>query len=1169
MASLATEAENVTEYFVHAETTPLEMRGVSLEIFSTVLNKLRRWNEAQRYYCSGVSGLRLESDFQKRELDDKNKILRSTIQLTEQQWEKAIRIDAAVGDRVEYNDSYATVTNVAIDAQSKVQYTITPLTDDSYAHEANYASWAWNETRNVVTHGVTRDLTATTKDAMEEITKADTIEKKESYISMLAKTEKEFEHCVQPANIFISHAWKYKFEDVVECLIASVDYKRAYLWFDIFTVNQHFHDNDRPFEWWKTEFHSAVAKIGKTMVVLSPWESPIPLKRCWVLWEILCTVMSASKLQLIMSEKEKKRFLKTLYLNYPKIESQLCQITTKEAKAGNPVDQEKIMKAAGEMGFAKIDSTCKIGIRKALYEMGREELDKVKNEGKNEKVYKLMNQLAALCHHQENDKDAMRILREALEGCEKENSPSYDKIKIILKHSLAELLRVHEKDYFAAKELSKEVYDTRMETLGNGTVTLQSKHDYAVSLLAYSEYGLENSEEAKCIHNDAEHLLRDVYNSFKDKFGINDVRTLSSLDSLAGAISKSSPKEAKAFYFLVYNERTKLLTLDHPDVVTSAFNYGNFLYENSNDLESLYEAKRYLNEAYDRRYSNYGSDHEKTKKVKYLLQEVEKKTKPLLSLDDIKKKKTGTRPIAFSTELEVAEGSAKRHFFKDVVFKSQFAVKLMDWKYVMKERYLRWDKKKYFFQLLVVENCPKMLRWAWKIKRCYSDFVAFRSNLNKFGFSSTHFPEKTYPWTTVNHRFLSCRMESLNRWLRDVILWYNEQVHVEDVENLLTMFLVDNQVCESDVTVPSTRKMNDVKTLPIKSYGWELQSQWETIDTLGSVRIEEKIGPSNSKVFKVKHKKLPESMVLVDSEYKPPQIAGKQSAESGNAFLLSVNHPFITPLRGVYHGKRTQLLLNYCSHGELKAYLIKLKESKLPEDLALFYTAEIASALGELHSYGIVYRGFQENLESIFLDHGYHIQLTDVGIHPASIAFLAPEILSLNKGQTFASDWWALGVLLYEMVTGKKPYYSNDKNLMKSMICCEDKILDTEDISSPHLKELIKSLLQRNPAERLREFNKIREHAAFEEAGLKCRGDWDMLIQKKLPLPPSVRCLKEFDSSGNRSQVEVDETHCSFVRVPYHDTPNLGFMDFLPSSSLSSSCSKSNSLRSIPEYAEK
>jgi p70 ribosomal S6 kinase len=143
--------------------------------------------------------------------------------------------------------------------------------------------------------------------------------------------------------------------------------------------------------------------------------------------------------------------------------------------------------------------------------------------------------------------------------------------------------------------------------------------------------------------------------------------------------------------------------------------------------------------------------------------------------------------------------------------------------------------------------------------------------------------------------------------------------------------------------------------------------------------------------------------------------------------LECVKHPFIVDLNYAFQtGGKLYLILEYLCGGEL--FMQLEREGIFMEDTACFYLAEITLGLEHLHSQGIIYRDLKP--ENILLDNTGHVKLTDFGlckesIHDGTIThtfcgtieYMAPEILT-RSGHGKAVDWWSLGALMYDMLTG-------------------------------------------------------------------------------------------------------------------------------------------------------
>jgi protein-serine/threonine kinase len=125
--------------------------------------------------------------------------------------------------------------------------------------------------------------------------------------------------------------------------------------------------------------------------------------------------------------------------------------------------------------------------------------------------------------------------------------------------------------------------------------------------------------------------------------------------------------------------------------------------------------------------------------------------------------------------------------------------------------------------------------------------------------------------------------------------------------------------------------------------------------------------------------------------------------------------------------------MEFCPGSDISEYLNV--ERKFDEDKVRIYAAEIVLAIENLHSRGIVFRDLKP--DNVVLDKNGHAKLTDFGLSKegmdqvretksfcGSYAYLAPEMIR-RKGHGQAVDWYLLGVLIYEMLVGIPPYYSN------------------------------------------------------------------------------------------------------------------------------------------------
>jgi len=205
------------------------------------------------------------------------------------------------------------------------------------------------------------------------------------------------------------------------------------------------------------------------------------------------------------------------------------------------------------------------------------------------------------------------------------------------------------------------------------------------------------------------------------------------------------------------------------------------------------------------------------------------------------------------------------------------------------------------------------------------------------------------------------------------------------------------------------------------------------------------------------------------------------------------------------------MILDYINGGELFYHLSDAE--RFDEERARFYAAEILLALGYLHSLNIVYRDLKP--ENLLLDMNGNICLTDFGLCKENLGYgsvthtfcgspeyLAPEIF-MGNGYDKSVDWWALATLLYEMLSGLPPFFSDDLEVMNQKILSEP--LWFPDYFSDESKSLLQGLLERNPKKRLgcgeKDAEEIKRHPFFKSV------DWTKLDGKQIepPFRPALR----------------------------------------------------------------
>mmetsp|Transcript_3142 Transcript_3142/g.8085 ORF Transcript_3142/g.8085 Transcript_3142/m.8085 type:complete len:249 (+) Transcript_3142:615-1361(+) len=167
------------------------------------------------------------------------------------------------------------------------------------------------------------------------------------------------------------------------------------------------------------------------------------------------------------------------------------------------------------------------------------------------------------------------------------------------------------------------------------------------------------------------------------------------------------------------------------------------------------------------------------------------------------------------------------------------------------------------------------------------------------------------------------------------------------------------------------------------------------------------------------------------------------------------------------------MVLEFCPGGELFYHLSRA--GRFSEGRTRFYTAETTSAIAYLHGLRIIYRDLKP--ENLLLDGEGHCKITDFGLSKEGIEdnisaktmcgtpeYLAPEIVD-KKGHGRAVDWYSIGALTYEMLTGLPPYYTRDREKLFQRIRAGD--LSYPSYITPISKSFLVGLLQRDPEKRL------------------------------------------------------------------------------------------------------
>eukprot|EP01006_Ploeotia_vitrea_P057019 TRINITY_DN68145_c10_g3_i3.p1 TRINITY_DN68145_c10_g3~~TRINITY_DN68145_c10_g3_i3.p1 ORF type:complete len:665 (+),score=89.14 TRINITY_DN68145_c10_g3_i3:110-2104(+) len=220
--------------------------------------------------------------------------------------------------------------------------------------------------------------------------------------------------------------------------------------------------------------------------------------------------------------------------------------------------------------------------------------------------------------------------------------------------------------------------------------------------------------------------------------------------------------------------------------------------------------------------------------------------------------------------------------------------------------------------------------------------------------------------------------------------------------------------------------------------------------------------------------------------------------------LQQIRHPFIVKLHYAFQSTtRLYLILDLLSGGDLFFHI--KAEKRLPLDRARLYTAQLVLALECVHEHDVVYRDLKP--ENVVLDSQGNACLTDFGMakvglkqsnpagktfsHCGTPEYAAPELIN-GEGHTTAVDWWALGCMVFEMLTGGQAFYGPKGNPMMLFEAILKREPSIPSWFTPTAKEFVLDLLKKDPKQRLTDPKKIKAHPFFATI------NWDDVYHKRV-----------------------------------------------------------------------
>jgi serine/threonine protein kinase len=307
------------------------------------------------------------------------------------------------------------------------------------------------------------------------------------------------------------------------------------------------------------------------------------------------------------------------------------------------------------------------------------------------------------------------------------------------------------------------------------------------------------------------------------------------------------------------------------------------------------------------------------------------------------------------------------------------------------------------------------------------------------------------------------------------------------------------------------------------------------------------------KVWKVQYKKTKETYAL--KEMSKLKIIDKKSEKSINSereFLSILNHPFIVNMHYAFQDRdNLYLVMDMLSGGDLRYHISRYR--RFSEEQTRFFIACMVYTLEYIHGNNVIHRDIKP--ENLVLDNKGYVRITDFGIAKENLpdnssetsgtpGYMSPEVMR-GKNHSFPVDYFAIGVIGYEFMIGKRPYYGKNRKEIKEQMLSVQAYIKKDDLRqgwSPESADFINKLLVRKVDGRLGSkggASEMKEHPWLKYY------PWKELENKTLPAPFIPEKKDNFDKRYCESIDKIsEETKLRYEEILVKESYNVCFKDF-------------------------